>query len=182
MIFEETKLKGAYIISLTVNTDERGGFARTFCKKEFEQIGHKKEFVQINHSYNTKKGTIRGMHFQLPPHQEIKLIRCVKGAVNDVIIDLRKDSPTFLQHIEVEISEENKKMVYVPENFAHGFQTLKDNSELIYHHTQLYSPNAESGMRYDDIALSINWKIPVTLVSEKDKKYKLIDNAFIGFS
>lgn len=181
MIFEETKLKGAYVISLAVNTDERGGFARTFCKKEFEQIGHKKEFVQINHSYTIKKGTIRGMHFQLSPHQEIKLIRCVKGAVNDVIIDLRKDSPTFLQHIEIEISEENRKMVYVPENFAHGFQTLKDNSELIYHHTQLYAPNAESGIRYDDSALSINWKIPVTLVSEKDRNYKLIDNTFIGF-
>jgi dTDP-4-dehydrorhamnose 3,5-epimerase len=181
MKFEETKLKGAYIISLELKTDERGGFARAFCKKEFEQIGHKKEFVQINHSYNTNKGTVRGMHFQHPPYQEIKLIRCVKGAVNDVIIDLRKNSSTFLKHIEVELSEENKKMIYVPENFAHGFQTLKDNSELIYHHTAFYMPEAESGLRFDDPALKIKWSLPAVIVSDKDRSYRLIDNNFKGF-
>lgn len=180
MIFEETTLKGAYIISLQLLQDERGGFARTFCKKEFEQIGHRKEFVQLNHSYNTHKGTIRGMHFQLPPHQEIKLIRCVRGSVMDVIVDLRKDSPTFLQHISVELSAENKKMIYMPENFAHGFQTLEENSELIYHHTEFYTPEADTGLRYDDPALKINWPLPPVMVSAKDKSYKLIDYTFKG--
>jgi len=180
MIFEETILKGSYILSLQLLSDARGGFARTFCKNEFAQIGHKKEFVQFNHSYNTHKGTLRGMHFQMSPHQEIKLIRCVRGAVLDVIIDLRKDSPTFLQHISVELSAENKKMVYVPENFAHGFQTLQENSELIYHHTQFYTPEAESGLRYDDPALKINWPLPPVMVSDRDKSYKLIDQTFKG--
>lgn len=180
MIFEETKLKGAYIISLNLLTDARGGFARTFCKKEFEQIGHTKEFVQLNHSYNIHKGTIRGMHFQIAPYQEIKLIRCVRGSVLDVIIDLRKDSPTFLRHIAVELSAENKKMMYVPENFAHGFQTLEDNSELIYHHTQFYTPEADTGVRFDDPALKITWPLEPKMVSEKDKNYKLIDYTFKG--
>ena len=181
MIFQETKLKGAYIISLELKTDERGGFARTFCKKEFTQIGHTKEFLQINHSYNTKKGTVRGMHFQLPPFQEIKLIRCVKGIVHDVIIDLRKNSPTFLQYIKVELSDENKKMLYVPENFAHGFQTLTDHSELIYHHTAFYNSDADSGIRYDDPAIAIGWELPVLSASDKDKSYRLIDSKFEGF-
>jgi len=180
MIFEETILKGAYVISLQLLADARGGFARTFCKNEFAQIGHKKEFVQFNHSYNTHKGTLRGMHFQLAPHQEIKLIRCVRGAVLDVIVDLRKDSPTFLQHISVELSAENKKMIYVPENFAHGFQTLQENSELIYHHTQFYTPEAESGLRFDDPALKINWPLPPVMISDRDKSYKLIDQTFKG--
>lgn len=180
MIFEETKLKGAFVILLQLISDDRGGFARTFCKKEFGQIGHTKEFVQLNHSYNTLKGTIRGMHYQVPPYQEIKLIRCVKGIVNDVIIDVRKDSETFLQYVSVELSEQNKKMIYVPEGFAHGFQTLSDNTELIYHHTHYYTPNADAGLNYADEALNIKWNLPVSIISEKDKKYKLINNTFKG--
>jgi dTDP-4-dehydrorhamnose 3,5-epimerase len=180
MNFEETTLKGAYVVSLQLLTDARGGFARTFCKKEFQQINHQKEFVQLNHSYNTFKGTVRGMHFQLPPYQEIKLIRCIKGTVIDVIVDLRENSPTFLQHVSVELSAENKKMIYVPENFAHGFQTLQDNSELIYHHTQYYTPNADTGIRFDDPLLNINWPLEPVMVSEKDKNYKLIDYTFKG--
>lgn len=180
MNFEETTLKGAYVVSLQLLTDTRGGFARTFCKKEFQQINHHKEFVQLNHSYNTFKGTIRGMHYQLPPYQEIKLIRCVKGAVLDVIVDLRANSPTFLQHFSVELSAENKKMMYVPENFAHGFQTLQDNSELIYHHTQFYAPQADTGIRFNDPMLKINWPLEPIMVSEKDKNYKLIDHTFKG--
>jgi dTDP-4-dehydrorhamnose 3,5-epimerase len=180
MNFEETTLKGAYVVSLQLLTDARGGFARTFCKKEFQQINHQKEFVQLNHSYNTFKGTIRGMHYQLPPYQEIKLIRCVKGAVLDVIVDLRANSPTFLQHVSVELSAENKKMMYVPENFAHGFQTLQDNSELIYHHTQFYAPQADTGIRFNDPMLKINWPLEPIMVSEKDKNYKLIDHTFKG--
>jgi len=180
MIFEETKLKGAYVISLNPLTDARGGFARTFCKKEFQQIGHKKEFVQMNHSWNKIAGTIRGMHFQIPPYQEIKLIRCVRGSVLDVIVDLRKYSPTFLQHFTVEFSAENKKMIYVPEDFAHGFQALEDDSELIYHHTEYYTPDADRGLRFDDPSLNIKWPLPPVMLSEKDKSYKLIDNTFKG--
>jgi dTDP-4-dehydrorhamnose 3,5-epimerase len=180
MTFEETKLKGAYIVSLNLLSDERGLFARTFCKKEFLQINHTKEFVQMNHSWNKHKGTIRGMHYQIPPFQEVKLIRCVKGKVVDVIVDLRKYSPTFLQHISVELSAENKKMIYVPEDFAHGFQTLEDDSELIYHHTEFYMPDADRGLRFDDPALNIQWPLPPVMVSAKDKSYKLIDNSFKG--
>ena len=180
MIFEETKLKDAFIISLHLLSDERGGFARTFCKKEFQQIGHTKEFVQFNHSYNNFKGTIRGMHYQAPPYQEIKLIRCVKGAVQDVIIDLRKNSPTFLQHISIELSEQNKKMIYVPEGFAHGFQTRCDQTELIYHHTEYYAPNSDDGLNYNDGALNIKWDLPVSMISEKDKNYNMINNNFKG--
>jgi dTDP-4-dehydrorhamnose 3,5-epimerase len=180
MIFEETTLKGAYVVSLQLLTDARGGFARTFCKKEFQQINHQKEFVQLNHSYNTFKGTVRGMHFQLPPYQEIKLIRCIKGTVIDIIVDLRENSPTFLQHVSVELSAENKKMMYVPENFAHGFQTLEDDTELIYHHTQFYTPQADTGIRFNDPLLKINWPLEPVMVSEKDKNYKLIDHTFKG--
>ncbi|MES2836962.1 MAG: dTDP-4-dehydrorhamnose 3,5-epimerase [Bacteroidota bacterium] len=180
MIFEETNLKGAYVVSLELVNDARGGFARTFCKKEFSKINHTKEFVQLNHSYNTHKGTIRGMHYQVAPYQEIKLIRCVKGAVLDVIIDLRKNSPTFLKHFAVELSEENKKMIYVPEDFAHGFQTLTNNAELIYHHTQYYTPGSDAGIRFDDPALNIKWPFEAVMVSDKDKNYKLIDNNFKG--
>jgi len=181
MIFEELQLKGSYVISLNLLSDARGGFARTYCKKEFEQIGHKKEFVQMNHSFNTHKGTLRGMHFQKEPHQEIKLIRCIKGAVIDVIVDLRKDSPTFLKHAMVELSSENKKMIYVPENFAHGFQTLEDDSELIYHHTEFYTPSADAGICYNDPVLNIDWPLPPVMVSDKDKSYPLIDSTFKGF-
>jgi dTDP-4-dehydrorhamnose 3,5-epimerase len=181
MIFEELQLKGSYVISLNLLSDARGGFARTYCKKEFEQIGHKKEFVQMNHSFNTHKGTLRGMHFQKAPHQEIKLIRCIKGAVIDVIVDLRKDSPTFLKHVMVELSSENKKMIYVPENFAHGFQTLEDDSELIYHHTEFYTPSADAGICYNDPVLNIDWPLPPVMVSDKDKSYPLIDSTFKGF-
>ena len=180
MIFEETKLKGAYVISLQLFEDNRGGFARTFCKKEFAQIGHTKEFLQLNHSYNIHKGTIRGMHYQVSPYQEVKLIRCIKGSVLDVIIDLRKDSPTFLQHFSVELSAENKKMIYVPENFAHGFQTHEDNTELMYHHTEYYTPNADAGLYYGDAGLKINWPLPPVFVSEKDLSYKHLDNNFKG--
>lgn len=180
MKFTALPLAGAYSIDLNFLQDERGGFARTFCKKEFEQIGHHKEFVQLNQSWNTKKGTVRGLHFQIPPFQEIKLIRCIKGAVMDVIVDLRKDSKTFLQHVMLELSEENKTMIYVPEGFAHGFQSLKDESELVYHHTEFYVPNAEGGIRYNDPALKINWPLPVEVISERDKNHPLLTNDYKG--
>lgn len=180
MTFNETILKGSYIIELSVIKDERGGFARTYCKKEFMQINHQKEFVQFNQSYNTIKGTLRGLHYQIPPYKEIKLVRCIKGSVFDVIVDLRNNSPTFLQHISVELSAENKRMIYIPEGFAHGFQTLEDNTELVYHHSEYYTPNADTGINYADATLKIKWPLPITKISEKDKNLTTINQSFKG--
>ena len=176
MRYIETPLKGAYIIELEPFRDSRGIFARTFCKKEFYKIGHDKEFVQFNHSATTQKGTIRGMHYQVPPSSEIKLIRCVRGNVYDVIIDIRHRSSTFLKYYAVELNEENMKMIYVPEGFVHGFQTLENNTHLIYHHTQFYYPEHERGIRYNDPATVINWPLEPVNITEKDKNYPLIDN------
>jgi dTDP-4-dehydrorhamnose 3,5-epimerase len=180
MKYTEIHLKGAYIIELEPFRDSRGLFARTFCKKEFKKIGHHKEFVQFNHSATTHKGTIRGMHYQVPPGAEIKLIRCVSGSVYDIIIDVRHKSPTFLSYFGVELNEENMKMIYVPEGFAHGFQTLENNAQLIYHHTQFYNPEYERGIRYNDPAVGIEWPLEAVNVTEKDKNYPLIDNNFKG--
>lgn len=176
MIFTETPLKGAYIIETKPFTDDRGLFARTFCKNEFQQIGHTKEFVQFNHSVTTHKGSIRGMHYQLPPFSEIKLIRCIRGKVFDVIIDIRQGSPTFLKHFSIELSEDNRLSLYIPEGFAHGFQTLEDNAQLIYHHTSFYQPGYESGIRFSDPAVGINWPLQVTRISEKDSNYEFLNN------
>lgn len=180
MIFDATPLAGSFVISLTPHGDSRGWFARTYCKDEFKTIGHTSEWVQMNHSFSTPKGTLRGMHFQLPPHGEVKLVRCVAGAVFDQIIDLRKDSPTFLQIFGVELSAENKKMLYIPVGFAHGFQTLQSNTELIYHHTEMYNPNAESGIRFDDPMIKLNWPLPITELSERDKNHPLLNSMFKG--
>jgi dTDP-4-dehydrorhamnose 3,5-epimerase len=180
MHFHETGLAGAYIIDLEPFQDERGLFARTFCKREFEQIGHHKEFVQFNHSHSSTAGTLRGLHFQHPPFSEIKLIRCIKGAVWDVIVDIRQDSPTFLEHIGVELSESNMRMIYVPAGFAHGFQTLEDHTELIYHHTAYYAPEAEGGLYYKDLRLGIQWPLEPTVLSDKDQKHASMTNSFNG--
>ncbi len=180
MIFQQTKLNGAYLIDLEPFKDERGLFARTYCETEFKAIGHRKRFVQFNHSHTNDKGTLRGLHFQHPPHAEIKLIRCIKGAVYDVIVDLRLHSPTFMQHIGVELTDQNMRMIYVPEGFAHGFQTLQDHTELIYHHTAFYAPKAEGGLRYNDPALNITWLMNPSVLSEKDQNHPLIDESFSG--
>lgn len=180
MNFVETKLLGSFVIHPTLLQDERGGFSRVFCKNEFEQIGHTKGFVQLNHSFNMHKGTIRGMHYQESPYSEIKLIRCVRGAVYDVIVDIRKSSPTFLQWFGIELSAKNMNMIYVPEGFAHGFQTLEENSELLYHHTNFYEPLSERGIRYSDAEIGINWPIEVTSISQKDKNYPLLTPTFKG--
>lgn len=182
MRFHNTGLAGAYIIDLEPFQDDRGLFARTFCKREFEQIGHRAEFVQFNHSHSRTAGTLRGLHFQRPPSAEIKLIRCIKGAVWDVIVDIRQDSPTFLEHIGVELSESNMRMIYVPEGFAHGFQTLEAHTELIYHHTAYYHPASEGGLYYGDPRLSIQWPLEPTVVSEKDQKHHLITHSFNGIT
>ena len=182
MTFTATHLEGCYVIDVNPFTDERGLFARTYCKEEFQQIGFDKEFVQFNHSFNRYKGTIRGMHFQQTPYAETKLIRCIQGAVLDVAVDLRQGSPTFLQYFAAELTAENLKSILIPEGFAHGFQALEDDSALIYHHTQFYSATADNGVRYNDPALSIKWALPAKHVSEKDQKYTLIDNNFKGIN
>ncbi|MBP6431263.1 MAG: dTDP-4-dehydrorhamnose 3,5-epimerase [Ferruginibacter sp.] len=180
MIFAETKLKGCYVIELKPFADDRGWFARTFCKEEFEKIGHYKEWVQLNHSFTKQKGSIRGMHYQVPPFAEIKLVRCIAGGVVDVVVDIRKNSPTFLQWIKVELSTQNKNMIYIPEGFAHGFQTLTDDVELIYHHSNFYKPNVEAGLNFMDAKLNINWPLPITNISDKDKQHKYITEDFLG--
>lgn len=151
-----------------------GVFARTFCKEQFLKIDFDKEFVQFNHSFNKFKGTVRGMHFQNAPFAETKLIRCVKGSVYDVVVDLRKDSPTFLKTFEVELSDVNMLGILIPEGFAHGFQALEDNTSLIYHHTNYYTPNSEGGLRYDDPKLNLKWPLPPLNISSKDLSYNLI--------
>ena len=180
MIFMPTKLEGSYSIELSPFTDSRGWFARTYCKHEFAQIGHTKEWVQINHSFTAAAGAIRGMHYQLPPFSEIKMLRCIAGAVYDVIVDIRKESPTFLHWFGTELSSTNKKMLYIPAGFAHGFQTLSADCELIYHHSEFYTPGAEAGLRYNDPALGIQWPLPPTELSERDKQHPLLNGNFTG--
>lgn len=168
MIFTETVLKGAFVIELEERKDNRGAFARTFCQKEFERHGLKPAVAQCNLSYNYKAGTMRGMHFQTPPAAETKLVRCTKGKIYDVIIDLRPDSPTYLKHFGVELTDENRRALYVPEMFAHGYQALTDGAEVAYQVGEFYSPGYERGLRYDDPAFAIRWPMPVTVISDKD--------------
>lgn len=180
MKFTETKLSGAFFVEVEKLDDHRGSFFRTFCKNDFKQINHKEEFVQFNHSINSLRGTLRGMHYQLPPYSEIKLIMCSKGQVFDVLVDLRKNSPTFLNWISVELSAKRSNMVYLPEGIAHGFQTLEHDSELLYYHTSEYNPMAEGGIRYDDDKLNIKWPMDVTNISAKDKSYPILTSDFKG--
>lgn len=180
MIFTETSLKGSYIISLEPFRDDRGWFARTFCKDEFRNIGHDKEWLQLNQSYTKHQGMLRGLHYQLPPSGDTKLVRCIAGKVYDVIVDIRRNSPTFLKWYGVELSAENQKMIYIPEGFAHGFETLTDNCELIYHHTAKYAPGLEGGLKYDDEILGIRWPAPVKALSERDKAFSYLDQDFKG--
>lgn len=173
MIFTETKLKGAYIIDVKRLEDERGFFGRSFCQREFEAFGLNANVVQANVSHNKKKGTLRGMHIQLPPYGETKLVRCTSGAIYDVIVDLRADSATFQQWIGVELAAESFRMLFVPEGFAHGFLTLEDNTDVTYQVTQYYTPIAERGFRWDDPAFNIQWPSSPTLVSPKDQAHPL---------
>jgi len=180
MKFHRTPLKNAYIIEPEPFADHRGKFSRIFCQNELKQIGLEKQIVQVNHSLTVQKGAIRGMHCQRPPKAEIKMVRCISGAVFDVIADLRKGSETFLKwHGEV-LSSENMKMMYVPEGFAHGFQTLEENSELLYFHTEFYSPEHEGGIRYNDPAINISWHLEVKDVSERDQNHPLLSQDVKG--
>jgi len=180
MTFQPTFINGLYVIELDLFRDERGWFARTFCKEEFKKAGFDNEWVQMNHSFTIQKGTLRGMHFQFPPYSEIKMVRCIAGSVFDVAIDLRKNSATFLQWFGIEISAENKKMILIPDGFAHGFQTLQNNCELIYHHTNFYTPDAEAGIKYNDPGIGIKWPLPVNEISKKDDNYAYLKENFKG--
>ncbi|MBC7388543.1 MAG: dTDP-4-dehydrorhamnose 3,5-epimerase [Opitutaceae bacterium] len=168
MIFTETKLKGAFVIDLEKRSDERGFFARTYCADEFAKHGLKTNMPQSNMSLSKQKHTIRGMHFQVDGAEEAKLIRCTKGSILDVIIDIRKDSATYCEHISVELTEENHRMLYVPEGFAHGFITLTENVEVSYQVSQFYSPGKEKGIRWNDPLFGINWPTSNPIISDKD--------------
>ncbi|MFX1310998.1 MAG: dTDP-4-dehydrorhamnose 3,5-epimerase [Promethearchaeota archaeon] len=180
MKFISKDINGVYLIEPEPFKDHRGMFARVYCSNEFKQINHTKPIVNINHSATTHKGSIRGMHFQNPPKAEIKIIKCIKGSIFDVAIDLRKGSPTFLQYCSEILSAENMKMLYVPEGFAHGFQSLEDNIEMIYYTTEFYSPENEGGIRYNDPKISIEWPLEVTDISVKDKNLKLLNEGYKG--
>lgn len=176
MIFTETELQGAYVIDLERREDSRGFFARTFCQEEFLAHGLKPVIAQANVGYNRYKGTVRGMHFQFPPMPETKLVRATRGAIVDIIVDLRPESPTYLQHVAVELNEDNRRALYVPERFAHGYQVLVDGTETTYQVGEFYAPETEGGLRYDDPRLGLTWPLPVTEVSDKDRGWGLLDD------
>jgi dTDP-4-dehydrorhamnose 3,5-epimerase len=169
--FVETGLAGAYVLELEQRSDERGFFARTFCQKEFADHGLKPAVAQCNLSFNHKAGTLRGMHYQLPPAAETKLVRCTRGRIHDVIVDLRPSSPTYLQNFAVELTEQNRLALYVPELFAHGYQALTDAAEVAYQVGEMYTPGYEQGIRYDDPALNLVWPMEVTVISSKDASW-----------
>ncbi len=168
MIFTELPLAGAFVIDLEPRRDERGFFARAFCAREFEQHGLKTGIVQANLSQNAHKGTVRGMHYQRAPHAEVKMVRCVSGTIFDAIIDLRPDSLTYLRWTGIELSHENRRMLYVPEGFAHGYQALTDDSEVLYLVTEFYSPQDEAAIRWNDPRFGIAWPIADAILSPKD--------------
>ena len=175
MIFTETKLRGAFVIDIERREDSRGFFARVFCQHEFDAHGLKPTIAQANVAYNRKKGTLRGMHFQFPPAAETKLVRCTRGAILDIIVDLRPESPTYLQHVAVELSEENCRALYVPERFAHGYQVLRDDTETSYQVGEFYTPGSEGGLLYNDSRLGLQWPLPVSEISEKDQVWKRLE-------
>ena len=172
MLFSETKLKGAYVIDIERHEDSRGFFTRAFCRQEFEAHGLNPNIAQTNLAFNNYKGTVRGMHFQFPPVAETKFVRCIRGAILDIIVDLRPESSTYMQHISVELTEENHRGLYVPERFAHGYQVLADNTETSYQVGEYYVPVAESGLYFNDKSLGLYWPLPVSVISEKDKLWK----------
>jgi dTDP-4-dehydrorhamnose 3,5-epimerase len=169
MRFAETDLSGAFVIDLEPHEDDRGFFARAFCQHEFEEHGLNPVVAQGNLAFNRRKGTVRGMHFQIPPAAETKLVRATRGAIVDKIVDLRPESPTYLHHISVELTEDNHRALYVPERFAHGYQALADATETSYQVGEFYSPAHERALPHDDPRLGLEWPLPVTVISEKDR-------------
>ena len=171
MIFTETSLKGAFLIEPERLEDERGFFARTWCQREFEAHGLNSRLVQCNISFNKKMGTLRGMHYQVAPYEEARLVRCTQGAIYDVIIDLRPESSTFKQYIAAVLTAQNRTMLYVPEGFAHGFLTLEDNTEVFYQMSEFYAPEYARGVRWNDPAFGIQWPAEVQVISDRDQNY-----------
>lgn len=169
MILVETKLKGAYIIEPEKLKDDRGFFARTFCQHEFQVYGLDSRLVQCSISFNRRKGTLRGMHYQVSPYAETKLVRCTAGAIFDVMIDLRSESPTFRQWVAVELTAQNRRMSYIPKGFAHGFQTLVDDAEVFYQMSEFYDPQSARGIRWNDPFFGIHWPNEVTVLSDRDR-------------
>lgn len=176
MISSETNLQGACIIDLERGEDRRGVFARAFCQKEFEAHGLKPVIAQANIARGVQKGTLRGMHFQYPPAAETKIVRCTRGAILDSTVNLRPESATYLQHVSVELNEDNQRAIDVPERFAHGYQTLRDNTDTSYQVGEFYAPSAEGGLRHNDPQLKLQWPLPVTVMSDKDQKFALLDD------
>ena len=174
MLFTETKLTGAFIIDLERREDDRGFFARAFCQNEFSDHDLKPVIAQANIGFNRRRGCVRGMHFQYPPAAETKVVRCTRGGVFDVIVDLRPESPTYLEHISVELTADNHRAIYIPERFAHGYQALEDETETSYQVGEFYTPGAEGGLRYDDPDLGLTWPLSVTEISEKDERWPLL--------
>jgi dTDP-4-dehydrorhamnose 3,5-epimerase len=172
MIFSETILQGAFIIDLERHEDARGFFARAFCQREFAAQGLKPVIAQANIGFNRRKGTVRGMHFQYPPAAETKLVRCSRGAVLDIIVDLRPESSTYLQHVTVELTADNHRGIYIPERFAHGYQALEDDAETTYQVGEFYTPGSEGGLLYNDPLLRLDWPLPVADLSDKDRTWK----------
>ena len=175
MQFTETRLRGAWIIDIEPRSDNRGFFARAFCQREFEEHGLKPTIAQAHIAYNARRGTLRGMHFQFPPYAETKLVRATRGAIVDIIVDLRPESATFLQSVAVELSADNHRALYVPERFAHGYQTLDDGTETSYQVGEFYAPGSEGGLSPFDPALRLEWPLPVTEMSDKDRAWTPID-------
>jgi dTDP-4-dehydrorhamnose 3,5-epimerase len=169
MLFTPTKLKGAFAIAVERREDERGFFARTWCQQEFEQQELDVNLAQCSISFNHKKATLRGMHLQMPPRAETKLVRCTQGAIYDVIIDLRQDSETYLQWFGIELTAENRQALYIPKGFAHGFQTLEDNTEVFYQISEFYAPECSRGLRWNDPVFNIVWPEPVSVISARDR-------------
>lgn len=174
MRFTELALPGAFVIAPEPMMDNRGSFSRVFCEREFAEYGLEARYVQHSVSHNTKAGTLRGMHFNAPPHEEAKLVTCISGAIHDVIIDLRPDSSTFRQFAAVELSAENGLRLYVPRGFAHGFQTLQDDTSVLYFISNFYAPKAARALRYNDPACAIPWPLPVSAISDKDRDAPLL--------
>jgi len=171
MLFTETDLKGAFLIEPERREDSRGFFARTWCEKEAVAHGINPRVVQCDISFNRRKGTLRGMHYQKPPFEEAKLVRCTMGAIHDVIIDLRRDSPTFKHHLALVLTAESRRMLYIPEGFAHGFQTLEDSTEVFYQMSQFYAPDCAAGVRWNDPAFGIEWPDDTRIINERDQTY-----------
>lgn len=174
MKFVETALPGAYIIEMEPLRDERGFFARSFCREEFAAHGLNPDLVQCSVSFNDKRGTLRGMHWQAKPHEEAKLVRCTMGAIHDVILDLRPDSPAFRRWVAVELTAENRRALYIPEGCAHGFQTLADNTEVFYQMSEFYHPECARGVRWDDPAFGIEWPVADPIISARDRAYPMM--------